>query len=68
MDSETRDYLEELRHEFAAMREEMGSRFRAMDSRFDGVDRRIDAEHETTRRHFDVVAEALRSCWPVRTA
>jgi hypothetical protein len=81
MDPETREYLEQLRGEFAAMRgefaamrEEMGSRFRAIDSRFDGVDsrfdsvdsrfdsvdRRIEAEHETTRRYFDVVAEDLR--------
>ena len=88
MDPETREYLEQLRGEFAAMRgefaamrEEMGSRFRAIDSRFDGVDsrfdgvdsrfdsvdsrfdsvdRRIQAEHETTRRYFDVVAEDLR--------
>src|SRR5687767_3570391 len=74
MDPETHEYLEQLRGEFAAMRgefaamrEEMGSRFRAIDSRFDGVDsrfdsvdRRIEAEHETTRRYFDVVAEDLR--------
>ena len=49
MDPESREYLEALRHEFAAMREEMGSRF-------DAVDRRIEAEHETTRRLFHVVA------------
>lgn len=67
MDAETREYLEALRHEFAAMREEMDTRFRVIDSRFDGVDsrfdamdRRIEGEHETTRRHFDVVAEDLR--------
>ena len=67
MDAESREYLEALRHEFAAMREEMGLRFRAIDSRFDGVDsrfdamdRRIEAEHETTRRLFHVVAEDLR--------
>jgi hypothetical protein len=74
MDPETREYLEALRHEFAAMRAEMDVRFRVIDSRFDGVDarfdgvdtrfdamdRRIEGEHETTRRLFHVVAEDLR--------
>jgi archaellum component FlaC len=65
MDSETREYLEALRHEFAAMREEMGARFRAVDSRFDRVDARlngmdsrldgVDSRFDTVDSRFDAV-------------
>ena len=44
------------------------ARFAAVDARFDGIDARFDrldarivASEETTRRHFDIVAEQLRA-------
>ncbi len=48
----------------------LGRKFDATDQRFEGMDRRLDqmttqeemrAQHAETRRHFDVVAEDLRS-------
>jgi hypothetical protein len=36
-------------------------RFDGIDDRIHGIDGRIDASAAETRRHFDVVAEALRS-------
>jgi len=40
---------------------EVDQRFAQVDARFDALDERITRESETTRRHFDVVAEDLRS-------
>lgn len=49
-----------VRAEFVAVRAEMAAGFEKVDDRFDKVDARIKAEGETTRRHFDIVAEQFR--------
>lgn len=40
---------------------EVDARFDKVDARFDSMERRIVAEGEITRRHFDIVAEAIRA-------
>jgi hypothetical protein len=64
MDGRFRELKTELDGRFA----EVGGRFADVDRRFAEVDRRFDRlearmgeEHVETRRHFDVVAEQLRT-------
>ena len=40
---------------------QVDARFAQVDARFDELERRIAAEGETTRRHFDIVAEQFRA-------
>ena len=56
--------------ELAPLIEFIGKKFDQVDQRFEGMDRRLDqmatkdevrAQQAETRRHFDVVAEGLRS-------
>jgi hypothetical protein len=42
---------------FAAVDE----RFEAIDARFDRLEKHLIEEHQTTRRHFDVVAERIEA-------
>jgi hypothetical protein len=49
--------------EYREMIEFLGRKFDEVDTRFDAIDRRFDvtdAKITDTRRHFDVVAEAMR--------
>ena len=50
--------------EFTAVRGEMAAEFAAvraeMKTQAEGLDARIKAEGETTRRHFDIVAEQFK--------
>jgi len=42
---------------------EVNGRFAAVDARFDELELRLTAEHETTRRHMDVLIEQLKTEW-----
>ena len=60
----TRMKITELKREmdaqFATVRErfaEVDARFEQVDARFDRLEQRMVAEHETTRRYMDIVAE-----------
>jgi len=60
----TRMKITELKREmdaqFATVRErfaEVDARFEQVDARFDRLEQRLGAEHETTRRYMDIVAE-----------
>ena len=54
----------EMAVEFRAVRTEMSAEFTAvraeMKTQAEGLDARIKAEGETTRRHFDIVAEQFK--------
>ena len=50
----------EMDAQFAAVRErfaEVDGRFEQVDARFDRLEQRLVAEHESTRRYMDIVAE-----------
>jgi len=60
----TRMKITELKREmdaqFATVRERFAgvdARFEQVDARFDRLEQRMGAEHETTRRYMDIVAE-----------
>jgi transcription termination factor NusB len=50
----------ELKKEMDARFEQVDARFQQVDARFDELKAEIKADGETTRRHFDVVAEQFR--------
>ncbi len=68
MDHETREFLTKQFQAIDQKFEKIDSRLDGMDARFDAMDSRLDAmqEHIDTktaenRRHFEVVAESLRT-------
>lgn len=64
MDAETRAYLDEMREDFRGVRGEVGDLRRDVgDLRGEvgNLREEMRTEAATTRRHFDVVAESLRS-------
>jgi hypothetical protein len=65
MDGGFRDLRTEMDGRFRDLRAEMDAGFRElkteMNGRFAAVDHRSHEEHIETRRHFDVVAEQLRT-------
>lgn len=51
----------ELATNVSELKKDMDSRFTTVDERFAALEERIVAEGAATRRHFDVVAEKLRT-------
>ena len=49
--------ITELKREMDAQFATVRERFAEVDARFDRLEQRIGAEHETTRRYMDIVAE-----------
>ncbi len=65
--TEMRDGFKQVEDEFSSVRTEMRDGFEKIDDRFKKVDdefakmrAEIKAEGETSRRHFDIVAENIR--------
>ncbi len=68
MDKETREFLTKQFEtidarfdKFDAKFEAIDTKFEKIDAKFDGMEQQIDAKAAENRRHFEVVAEGLRS-------
>ena len=53
--------VSELATKVSELKSEMHSKFAAVDEKLEDLHRQIKAEGQTTRRHFDVVAEKMLS-------
>jgi ribosomal protein L16 Arg81 hydroxylase len=51
----------DLKREMDARFEQVDARFEQVDARFEGLERAFATEHETTRRHMDVLMEQVRA-------
>ncbi len=61
MDKETRDFLTEKFDSIDTKFEELGTKFDSVDKKFEGLQQHVDEKAIENRRHFEVVAEGLRS-------
>jgi hypothetical protein len=61
MDGRFRDLKTDMEGGFRELRLDIDRRFERVDRRFADLDRRSREEHIETRRHFDVVAESMKT-------